>query len=1011
MRPAAATPSAQPSLTGSEPEPLPEAVRNFFDPVWYLETYPDVAAAGIDPLSHFIRHGRHEGRLPCRNRAIAWEHHLWRGAEAAMLPRLNALLLEGDASPWEQSHAAWALGRWHAWQGDWNRVNEVMRVFRASGVASPAHVGPQLLQLEALLHCGQATEATALLEGFLAQNPEHPDLLLARANLASAQPMPAKTAAHGAPEGALEGIQRIFENAGLTSVAFNDEPRAALLDRLVPAVTFTPGPADGTEPLVSVIVPAFNAAATVTTALRALYQQTWPRLEILIVNDASTDATQQVLEDFLQQNPARPGVTIRLLQHPENRGAYAARNTGLAAATGEFITTHDGDDWSHPQKLERQSQALRDDPAILATLSHWVRCTPNLHFHRWRIEEGWIHRNVSSLMFRRSVFETLGYWDRVDINADTEYYHRIQAAFGAEAMREVLPGVPLAFGRSQSESLSHHGPTSLRTRLIGLRRDYEDAAQRWHRSANRPQDLRLEAAPAQRPFLAPALMVRGQRPVRSAHPMDLVQQSGLFDAGWYLSTYADLQDQALDAFEHYWLHGSIEGRDPGPNFSTSGYRARYSQRADYEEPALWHYLDRGRAAGNEPLPSFDGALAGLEQQPTILMCAHQAGIELYGAERSLLDVLAALHRLQVRAVVTLPSAVNAEYLATVRARSATVVVLPYRWWHAQRPACEATQHHFEQLIRRFSANAVYANTLVLDEPLLAARAMEIPALVHVRELPTHDVALCEALAATPEEIIRRTQEHATLIIANSKRVASDFPTVPTAIVPNTIDPNAYNIPLPTTTTVRPEPVEGHAPTATTTVRPEPVEGRPPEPTCAIALISSNLPKKGLHDFLEVATRLAAHSNIRFLLIGPENQHIAHLRTAQATGTAPPNLVFAGYAPTPQQALAQADVVLNLSHFQESFGRTVLEAMAAARPVVCYAWGALPELVVDGETGYLVPFRDVTAVAERIVRLAGDGVLRERMGRAAQERAACHYSLESMAAKLADALRKIAISVP
>lgn len=964
-----------------------EALRQQFNPVWYLETYPDVATAGIDPLTHFIRHGQHEGRLPGPNRALVWDHHLWRGAEVMLLPRLFALL-EDDGSPWERSHAAWALGRWFAWQGDWHRVNQVMWSFNISKGTSPAHVGPQLLRLEALRQDGQTTEAAILLDDLLAQNPEHPDLLLARANLTAA-PAPAKTSSHDAQQATLEYINRIFGNAGLEPIAFTNTQQREPFDRLVAAATSGPRHAEGGRTLVSVIVPVFNAAETVTTALHSLCQQTWPPLEILVVNDASTDATQQVLENFLRQNPLRPGVTIRLLRHTENRGAYAARNTGLAAATGDLITTHDADDWSHPQKIERQAQALCDDPALRASLSHWVRCTSNLHFHRWRIEEGWIHRNVSSLMFRRCVFDTLGYWDCVNVNADTEYYYRLQAAFGAAAMREMAPGVPLAFGRSLSGSLSHRDQTSLRTRFIGPRKDYEDAAQRWHRSARRPQDLYLEAEPAQRPFLAPAPLLRNRTPVRSPNPMDIVQQSGLFDAGWYVRSYADLQDQLLDVFEHYWLHGSTEGRDPGPNFSTSGYRARYAQQPEYEDPPLLHYLRRGKACGNEPMPFFSGALAGQKNQPTILVCAHQAGTQIYGAERSLLDVLTALRQLNMRAVVTLPGATNIEYLAAVRDRSAAAVVLPYQWWHAHRPACTATRLHFEQLIRRFHAKALYANTLVLDEPLLAARATGIPALVHVRELPSHDAALCEILGAPPEQIVHRIQKHATLIIANSERVASDYPSLPITIIPNTIDPGAYALPAQD--------------------RPQHGRLRSRKPVCSIALISSNIPKKGLDDFVEVARRLADHRHVRFLLIGPENEHTARLQAARNEGKVPRGLVIAGYAATPQQALVQADVVLNLSHFQESFGRTVLEAMAAGRPVVCYAWGALPELVVDGETGYLVPFRDVAAAAERVVQLAGDRALRKRMGKAAQERAARRYGPENLTDKLSDALGKVAVS--
>ena len=966
----------------------------------------------MDAFTHFVRHGQHEGRLPYRNRAIAWDHHLWRGAEALMLPRL-ASLLQDDASPWERSQAAWALGRWYAWQGDWNRVNEVMRSFVASGMISPAHVGPKLLQLETLLQCGQFAEAGARLKGFLDQVPDQPDLLLAEANLVAAQSW-RHADARSAELARLERLNRIYDHAGLAPIAFADTPDGALLDRLCATKPDRPvGDDDPALPLVSVIVPVFNAQATVTTALRALYEQTWPRLEILMVNDASTDASQQVLEDFVRENPARPGVAIQLIQHPENRGAYAARNTGLAVATGEFITTHDSDDWSHPQKIERQAQALHADPALLASLSHWVRCSPDLHFHRWRIEEGWIYRSVSSLMFRRSVFEALGYWDAVEVNADTEFYDRIRTAFAAGAMREVLPGVPLAFGRSGCESLTQRSETHLITRFDGIRKQYEDAARRWHRNARGPQDLHVENAPDQRPFLAPNALVRGQMPVRSVHPMDVVQQSGLFDAGWYVSTYADLHDQPVEAFEHYWCHGSSEGRDPGPNFSTSGYRACYAHQPDYAEPALLHYLSKGRAAGNESMPVFEGALIDLASPETLLVCAHQVGGELYGAERSLLDVLSALSVLKVRAVVTLPKAPHTDYLAAVRARSAAVVVLPYRWWHAQRPACEATRRHFEQLIRRFGVTAVYGNTLVLEEPVLAAKTLGVPALIHVREIPAHDVALSGTLGAAPAEIIKHVQEHASLIIANSQRVAADFAAVPAVIVPNIIDPSAYDIPCPSparsesaeAASATPDPI-GSVPGGSV-----PGAGCSSEPTCSVALISSNLPKKGLDDLVEVAARLANYPTIRFLLIGPENEHTARLRAGQDAGVVPPNLVMAGYCETPQQALAQADVVLNLSQFQESFGRTVLEAMAAARPVVCYAWGALPELVVDGQTGFLVPFRDVAAVAERVLCLARDSNLRERMGKAARNRAASHYTLEPMVKRLADALRSVGLSVP
>lgn len=136
-----------------------------------------------------------------------------------------------------------------------------------------------------------------------------------------------------------------------------------------------------------------------------------------------------------------------------------------------------------------------------------VRCTTALRFGRWRIDEidGWTYRNTSSLMMRDEVVNTLGYWDRVRCTADTEYLHRIWAAYGQKAFGEVLPGVPLALCRDEPTSLSQAGPTHLVTQFKGVRFDYMAAAEKWHASARQPSDLYLPERPKIRPFESPAL--------------------------------------------------------------------------------------------------------------------------------------------------------------------------------------------------------------------------------------------------------------------------------------------------------------------------------------------------------------------------------------------------------------------------------------------------------------------------------------------------------------------------
>ena len=114
----------------------------------------------------------------------------------------------------------------------------------------------------------------------------------------------------------------------------------------------------------------------------------------------------------------------------------------------------------------------------------------------------------------------------------------------------------------------------------------------------------------------------------------------------------------------------------------------------------------------------------------------------------------------------------------------------------------------------------------------------------------------------------------------------------------------------------------------------------------------------------------------------------------------------GYVQDPKDALSNLDIVVNLSHFQESFGRTVLEAMAAARPVVAYDWGALPELVVHGETGFLAPLGDVQRVAQWIEVLANDPALLASMGRAGRQRANALFGTKAHQAAMAHALNRL-----
>jgi glycosyltransferase involved in cell wall biosynthesis len=104
--------------------------------------------------------------------------------------------------------------------------------------------------------------------------------------------------------------------------------------------------------LVSVVLPTYNRLQSVGKAIQSVLQQTYASLELLVVDDASTDGTEQLVR---QLGDAR----ISYLRHENNRGGSAARNTGVAASRGSLIAFQDSDDEWLPHKLERQVESLR----------------------------------------------------------------------------------------------------------------------------------------------------------------------------------------------------------------------------------------------------------------------------------------------------------------------------------------------------------------------------------------------------------------------------------------------------------------------------------------------------------------------------------------------------------------------------------------------------------------------------------------------------------------------------
>jgi len=470
----------------------------WFNTNWYINQYEDIKEEGINPLVHYILYGRREGRKPNPNQfATALEkqidkikngvvENLWGGYSAPALQELEAIYQNTGADLDLRFFAAWHAARWYYFVEDFEKALSISKLVRELSTDYHLDKTAVLMHSFCLMKLGEIERAKLHLFEYLESNPNDADALLSLSNL------------YTDPADRLMWINDAFERNGFAPIEFDDEQSSISFKAL-----YATAPAVGDERLVSVIIPTFNAGERLEIAIQSLLNQSWTNLEIIVVDDCSTDDTPELVRRLSLQDSR-----VKLVQQPQNGGAYRARNAGLKIAKGDFLTTHDGDDWSHPQKIEAQIAYLDSWPKVMGVSTFWIRATDDLQFqHNWRLNPRLIHWSHSSFMFRRQVLEELGQWDTVIAGGDTEFIWRVQAKYGKWAFKRIHKEVPMAFALDDEASLTRNKATHIKTMHNGLRHIYRSGCQWWHKNNN--DELKTEGDDT-RAFPAPrSMIVRG----------------------------------------------------------------------------------------------------------------------------------------------------------------------------------------------------------------------------------------------------------------------------------------------------------------------------------------------------------------------------------------------------------------------------------------------------------------------------------------------------------------------
>ena len=228
-------------------------------------------------------------------------------------------------------------------------------------------------------------------------------------------------------------------------------------------------------PLVSVVIPAYNCADYIGDAINSILSQTYPNVEIIIIDDASTDETLSIVNNF-----AKKDNRIQVYSNKNNLGIGANRNYGIKLSKGEYICWQDADDISLPLRIEHQVEHLLEHPEVGVVGGYIQFFGPNQKKVVRKYEQDDIDLRAMifrynpvaqpASMFRTEVYESVGYYDsNLRVSEDLEMFFRLGEKYKFGNVQEIV----LMYRQVQS-SLTRTNLKKMEKESLRLRRYYSD---------------------------------------------------------------------------------------------------------------------------------------------------------------------------------------------------------------------------------------------------------------------------------------------------------------------------------------------------------------------------------------------------------------------------------------------------------------------------------------------------------------------------------------------------------
>jgi len=385
---------------------------------------------------------------------------------------------------------------------------------------------------------------------------------------------------------------------------------------------------------VSLIIPCYNYGHLAAEAIESALLQTYPPDEILFIDDASSDNSVEVARRYEPR--------IRVEVNEKNLGVVENFRKAAAMTSGDYIVFLGADNRFRSDYVEQCKAILDANPETGIVYTHFAlfgdraaveaarigaeaySAAPGIFIHRFpaypkhNIRDGnYIH---GSSMYRRAAYEQAGGYRSDTLPEDHSVFARMLEA-GWKAM--LWDAASLEYRQHSKDQINHLKTYEmenayLRAQLYSLQTEYtrlqldlmsiyNSAGWKLLAAVRKiihwvfpEQTWRRKAWNASLSVFKKMLQFVKKRSI--AADKRLIASSDLFDPSWYLEQNRDLQESGMDPAEHYLLYGGIEGRDPGPNFSSQAYLDAYADAKQAGINPLVHYLRFGQAEGRSIFP-------------------------------------------------------------------------------------------------------------------------------------------------------------------------------------------------------------------------------------------------------------------------------------------------------------------------------------------------------------------------------------------------------------------------